>query len=79
MDQDVQRRLRSQKSADKVHALHRYDGPNAYGTPVHGLSMCEHRSLSASKAGAAWYSVIVDNFTQTGWLREQILKGNVQK
>ncbi|MER9586405.1 hypothetical protein [Mesorhizobium sp. M0276] len=32
-----------------------------------------------SKAGAAWYSVIVDNFTQTGWLREQILKGNVQK
>ncbi|MER9449326.1 hypothetical protein [Mesorhizobium sp. M0254] len=56
-----------------------YDAPNAYGTPVRGLSMCEYRSLSASKSGAAWYSVIVDNFTQTGWLREQILKGNVQQ
>ncbi|MES0168054.1 hypothetical protein NKJ87_19025 [Mesorhizobium sp. M0027] len=55
-----------------------YDAPNAYGTPVRGLSMCEYRSISASKSNAAWYSVIVDNFTQTGWLKDQLVKGNLQ-
>ncbi|TPI34654.1 hypothetical protein FJW08_03515 [Mesorhizobium sp. B3-2-1] len=49
-----------------------YDAPNAYGTPVRGMS--QYRSIDASKASAAWYSVIVDNFTETGWLADQVLK-----
>lgn len=52
----------------------KYDAPNAYGTPIRGISECKYASISSSKSGAADYPVVVDNFTKTQWLVNQVMK-----
>ncbi|MCH4560325.1 hypothetical protein [Mesorhizobium jarvisii] len=51
-----------------------YDAPNAYGTPIRSTSMCQYASISSSKSNASDFAVVVDNFTQTQWLVDQVTK-----
>ncbi|TGT42615.1 hypothetical protein [Mesorhizobium sp. M8A.F.Ca.ET.165.01.1.1] len=52
----------------------KYDAPNAYGTPIRGISECQYASSSSSKSHASDFSVVVDNFTRHQWLVKQVLK-----
>ncbi|TIW75419.1 MAG: hypothetical protein E5V42_00545 [Mesorhizobium sp.] len=57
----------------------RYDAPNAYGTPIRSISICQYPSMSSSRSNAADYSVIVDNFTQHQWLMDQVMKATTSE
>jgi hypothetical protein len=49
-----------------------YDTPNAYGTPIRGISRCQYPTSDGDASRAARFSVIGDGETNTEWLRKQL-------
>lgn len=49
-----------------------YDVPNAYGTPIRGISRCEYPTMNGDDSGADKFSVLVDGLTSTDWLMKRL-------
>ena len=48
-----------------------YDAPNAYGTPIRGVSRCEYASAFGGDSTASEFTVRIDGDTDMEWRKKQ--------
>ncbi len=71
-DVDAAAMKRDGKTPKKLSAFITYDAPNAYGTPIRGVSACEYLTVDGQVDDNAKYEIQVDQLTHLQWYRKQL-------